>query len=139
MATKIDRGVAVSREREVIRAVPGDIGGHIHSRPCTGGEASGSIDQAAHDGSIGVIDSALRPGVVTDGTDLIACSRSAVGMNAQHRIGDRTDQSLYVEAQVTTNIGRSIRAQGCGKAIVCGRSSGINVGICDGCKRNPRR
>ena len=71
MTAKVDGTVAGRGQGKVITAVPGDRGSHIDFRPCTGGETSGINEYVAHRGGIVVIDTALRPPVVTDRTDLI--------------------------------------------------------------------
>ena len=34
-------GAAAGAEGKAIHAVPGDVGGHVHGSPCTGGDGSG--------------------------------------------------------------------------------------------------
>lgn len=127
MATKVDRCIAIGSEREVIYAIPCHMEGHIHSRPCCRGEAPRGTKQVSHGRRIVVIDACLRPGVIVDGTDLIALSRGAVGMDAQSGIDYRPRQSLDIEAQKAADVWRCICPQGCHETVVGGRRAGVNV------------
>ena len=71
MAAKVDGSVAGRGQGKVVTAVPGDRGSHIDFRPRAGGEASGTNEHGSHCGGIVVIDTALRPRVVSDRADLI--------------------------------------------------------------------
>lgn len=104
MAAEVDRGVTVGSESETVEPISCNIGGDIHTCPCTSGEVPYGTKRYPHRGSIVVIDPTFGPRVVTDGANLIASCGGTICMNTQNGTRGRTGQALHIEAQVAADV-----------------------------------
>ena len=75
-------------EGEVIGAVAGDVGSHVHRGPGEGAERAGGAQLAAHGRRVAISDTRLGPGVIGYRVQVIPYTGAAVGINAQGGAGN---------------------------------------------------